>query len=470
MNLDQIYIINLNSKNEDIVKKINTINFHQPIEWYIYPAVNGWNLNNTTEFPNFKAANWWKIDHNNDFWNREVTPGEMGCMLSHYKCIKDAFDTGYQNILIFEEDFVYNNDFPTPEVLKHIPSDASIVYLDRNPLWGSDREEKINEHITKVGYSYNNHAYIVTRKGMREVIDSPILDNIIISDEFFPAINGTSDRVDAVEVFHNPDFKSYSLPGGYFDQSSDRKVNSLTEFSPEDILPPKNQHKTLKTGDRNFTRHTENTNVENRIINAGSIQDDSNWEEYCKKYISPFIVRQEWDVLITEPLPHVYMWNMFTEEFCKELIELGEQFDWTQKRHEFYPTTDNLLEVLGMERIYNRIINEFVRPLAIHLYGLEGKKWDNLNDESFIVKYPDNQQSHLDLHHDMSNITTLVNLNPGEFEGGGTYFEKWKTSINPTQIGTMTLHPGNITHKHGAQPVTKGTRYVVVSFITSTDD
>lgn len=29
----------------------------------------------------------------------------------------------------------------------------------------------------------------------------------------------------------------------------------------------------------------------------------------------------------------------------------------------------------------------------------------------------------------------------------------------------MTLHPGNITHKHGARAVTSGTRYVVVSFI-----
>ena len=49
---------------------------------------------------------------------------------------------------------------------------------------------------------------------MNEVINSPILDNIIISDEFFPAINGTSDRLDAVEKFHDPKFKAYSLNGG----------------------------------------------------------------------------------------------------------------------------------------------------------------------------------------------------------------------------------------------------------------
>ena len=49
------------------------------------------------------------------------------------------------------------------------------------------------------------------------------------------------------------------------------------------------------------------------------------------------------------------------------------------------------------------------------------------------------------------------------------YFPKYKYLANPSEIGMCTLHPGNITHKHGARPVTEGTRYVVVSFIKSKD-
>ena len=439
MKLNQVYVINLNSNDDKIIEKINKVDWNEEIAYYVYPAVNGWDLENEA-IPNFRVADWWKIDSENLFYNREVKPGEIGCTLSHYKCIKDAFDSGYENILILEEDFKYLGKFPTTNELFTVPKDASIIYLDRKQQWEDSKEERINNNVTKVGYSYNNHAYIVTRKGMEE-INSDILKNIIVIDEIYPAMNGTSDRKDAIKVFNNDKFIAYSLNGGYFDQTSQGSIDGpMPPSSIDRPIPP---------------------NSKTNILN------DSNWEEYCKKYINPFIVRQEYDVLITEPIPHVYSWNMFTEEFCKELVELGEQFDWTQKRHDFYPTTDNLLKVLGMDRIYNRIINEFVRPLAIHLYGLEGKQWDNLNDESFIVKYPHNQQSHLDLHHDNSNITTLLNLNPGEFEGGGTYFQKWKSTINPKQIGTMTLHPGNITHKHGAQPVTKGTRYVVVSFITT---
>ena len=67
-------------------------------------------------------------------------------------------------------------------------------------------------------------------------------------------------------------------------------------------------------------------------------------------------------------------------------------------------------------------------------------------------------------------IISPLQLTKGfEFKGGGTWFPKYNYLANPTEIGMCTLHPGNITHKHGARPVTEGTRYVVVSFIKSKD-
>ena len=156
--------------------------------------------------------------------------------------------------------------------------------------------------------------------------------------------------------------------------------------------------------------------------------------------------------------------HFFTKEFCKEIIELSETVKWTNDRHEFYPTTDNLLSALGMQEIYTKVINEYVRPMAIHFYQLDGHAWDKLDDESFIIRYKPEEQAHLGIHHDHGSVTTLVNLNPGEFKGGGTYFPKFKHLVNPQEMGVMSLHPSNITHKHGARPVTEGTRYVIVSF------
>ena len=227
-----------------------------------------------------------------------------------------------------------------------------------------------------------------------------------------------------------------------------------------------------KTGDKNYF-HLIETNTtpsppKNNVISKLPIQDDSNWEGWCEKYIHSMVRNGEYQLLVDEPATHIYNFPFFTKTFCDELIKLGEDQNWTNDRHEFYPTTDNLLEVLGMDKIYNKLINQFVRPLAVWAYGLDGKSWDTLTDESFIIRYKPDEQSHLGLHHDFSDITTLVNLNPGEFKGGGTYFPKYKVNVNPTELGIMTLHPGNITHKHGARPVTEGTRYVVVSFIRST--
>ena len=446
MKIDYIYVINLQTDNNKIANKLNNVNWPYIINYEILSATNGWDVVNGKSQANFKfkTADWWELkDSNINWYNRPVTPGEIGCMLSHYECIYKGYHAGYENILILEEDFYRSKKDITEKVLNEVPKDASLIYLDRKKVNQDEKETRINDNVTEVGYTYNNHAYIVTRKGMKEVIDSAILDNIVVSDEFFPAINGTSNRKDAVKIFHNPKFKSYALNGGYFDQSSNANSTSLTEFPPEIV----NKNKLEQIG----------------------ILDDSDWERWSKKYINPLILNKEYDLAIDEPAPHVYVFPFFTKVFCKELIELSEQFDWTTDRHEFYPTTDNLLEVLGLDKIYNRIINDYVKPLAINRFGLEGKSWDYLRDESFIIKYPYDQQAHLSLHHDHSSITTLVNLNPGEFKGGGTYFPKYKCNVNPKEIGVMTLHPGNITHKHGARPVTEGTRYVVVSFIKNSD-
>jgi hypothetical protein len=56
-----------------------------------------------------------------------------------------------------------------------------------------------------------------------------------------------------------------------------------------------------------------------------------------------------------------------------------------------------------------------------------------------------------------------------EFEGGGTYFEEQQLLSNGG-VGSFTLHPGNITHRHGARAVTAGVRYVLISFVNVLPD
>tara|TARA_B100000674_G_scaffold58320_1_gene40592 strand:- start:82 stop:1458 length:1377 start_codon:yes stop_codon:yes gene_type:complete len=453
MKIDKIYIINLTLPNEHIVNKLNELPLDS-CQYFILDACNGWEVVKGNEKPkfDFKVADWWKIDHEHNFYNREVTPGEIGCGLSHYECVKLGYDEGHETILILEEDFIYNGEWPSEETFNQLPKDWSMFNLARRGLWSENEEEILGDDLIRVGYSYNNQAYLVSRKGMKEILDSAYLDNVVVNDEFYPALHGTHDRQDAIDKFYNPDFRYYATRKEYFGQTSNPQVNSLTEFTPEYV--------------RSLDKPVE---IQVQTPNNESILDADDWEAWTNKYINPLLVNGEYDLITDEPAPHVYVFPLFTKAFCDELIALSETVEWTTDRHAFYPTTDNLLQELGMKDIYNRVINDYVRPYAINRFQLEGDSWNRLWDESFIIKYPHDQQAHLGVHHDFSNITTLVNLNPGEFEGGGTYFPKYKCLVNPKEIGMATLHPGNITHKHGARPTTKGTRYVVVSFITNSD-
>ena len=137
---------------------------------------------------------------------------------------------------------------------------------------------------------------------------------------------------------------------------------------------------------------------------------------------------------------------------------------WTTDRHEFYPTTDMLLEVLDFTDIYYEVLKEYVMPASIFLYNLSSSGWDTMTTEDFLAKYVPTAQGHLALHHDSSDITALVTLsNFDEYEGGGTYFSHQKKLIKEQQ-GYVSIHP-NITHRHGARATTKGTRYIIVSFM-----
>ncbi len=191
-----------------------------------------------------------------------------------------------------------------------------------------------------------------------------------------------------------------------------------------------------------------------------------NKNEWTKKFISYSARTKEWDLIVDEPFDSCFQFPLFTKEFCKMIREEAEHSNkWTVDRHENYPTTDMLITEIGMDEIYHDVLKDYVMQLGIYLWALEGKGWDNMKSENFLAKYKPDAQGHLAIHHDRADITCLVQLSDlDEYEGGGTWFRRQKQLVkNP--IGYATIHPGNITHKHGARATTKGTRYIVVSFM-----
>ena len=179
---------------------------------------------------------------------------------------------------------------------------------------------------------------------------------------------------------------------------------------------------------------------------------------------------KDWNLIVDSidrngvPL-EIYTWPFVTPKFCDEIIGYAEDYGrWSTGRHEHYPTHDILLKVFGWDDMYNTLLNEFAHPIVRDIWGLEGKRWNEMNCENFIVKYDNESEDHqsfLNLHHDASDYTLILTLNDG-YEGGGTWFPNQKYLLK-NEVGYITTHP-TYTHKHGARSVTDGIRYVIISF------
>lgn len=199
-----------------------------------------------------------------------------------------------------------------------------------------------------------------------------------------------------------------------------------------------------------------------------NVSNRSDWE---KAFLNPVIQAQNADLVLDElgHQGHTSIFNLplFNEDFCSQLIDKCETYgEWGKRVWAAYPTNDIWLEDVGMQEIYeDAVLRPHVYPVIAKAWDLGGDPWKALTVEgqNFVAKYDTENQLHLDLHHDDSLVTVVVSLND-EFEGGGTYFYRQKMLVKPKK-GEAIFHPGDITHRHGARPVSKGVRYSLVSFI-----
>lgn len=192
-------------------------------------------------------------------------------------------------------------------------------------------------------------------------------------------------------------------------------------------------------------------------------EDEARW---LKRFVTYDAQIKEWELIADEPFDGCFSFPLFTPEFCRMIREEAEYSNkWTTNRHEYYPTTDMLLNELGLDEIYYKVLQEYVFPFFIYKFGLDGNGWSDMSSENFLARYNTTTQGHLSIHHDASDMTCLVQLSDlDEYEGGGTWFWRQKKLVK-APIGYCSIHPGNITHKHGARPVSKGQRYIIVSFM-----
>ncbi|CAD6240484.1 GSCOCG00008810001-RA-CDS [Cotesia congregata] len=183
-------------------------------------------------------------------------------------------------------------------------------------------------------------------------------------------------------------------------------------------------------------------NVPTRDIHMNQVNYERQWLHFLKEYVRPL----------------------------QELVFLGyfHDDDRLDSGYEPVPTRDIHMTQVGLHETWLEFLRIYVSPLQemvfLGYYDYVSPPKSLMN---FVVRYKPDEQPSLRPHHDSSTYTINIALNKAgvDYEGGGCRFIRYNCSVTDTKPGWMLMHPGRLTHYHEGLLVTKGTRYIMISFV-----
>ena len=365
----KIYAIVLKHKTEllnEMTDKLKNTN----IEYEIFDAVYGKDLddeyyekNNIVIDPHFR----------NPYTNTSLTTGEIGCALSHYYCWKKAYEENIDFPIFVESDAIFEDDFEIM-IKKFIEQNHSfdLLYLGRktfiddyNDIAQIDDKYKIVNPV----FSYWCIGYMFSREGVRKIVNSKFLNNLISVDDFLPVMY-------------------LNMQNEYYKRSnySEETIHAIA-IEPKLIKPKPNTFLVSETEGQPFYRYKYENNFYENTIQAVTVGTDP--VDGYKRFV---------DSTITYGFPYVCLG--FGKPWCGNdmakgaggghkvvlLKEYLEQFDDDDKRYIIF--SDCYDAVLSSPP--NLIVSKF-RQLqqsfdADIIFSAEAKIWP---DYSLASEFPD---------------------------------------------------------------------------------
>lgn len=208
--IDCIYVINLDHRTERW-ENINRFFEKYNLGVNRVSAVNGWEFSKDDQA---KATSPYGL---------RMSPGALGCLLSHVSILKDAYDRGFSAIWIMEDDAEILEDptslVPIISTLFAIDPEWDVLYTDKGYRLGNGRyiegwwldsrpdqqshpleyyltQENCNEDIMRIRSRIGTHSMIITRNGIKKLLD------YFISRPIWTAID--------VDMHDTPDIREYS--------------------------------------------------------------------------------------------------------------------------------------------------------------------------------------------------------------------------------------------------------------------
>jgi hypothetical protein len=117
----------------------------------------------------------------------------------------------------------------------------------------------------------------------------------------------------------------------------------------------------------------------------------------------------------------------------------------------------------------NSVVN-FIRDqlsLFVRYYSMKYEVEIAFDEGLQVLKYGPGRQykSHTDYGPGAEHrvLSGLIYINPGDYEGGGTYFNNFNYTVNPKEPA-LALFPSNYAYRHAARPVFEGFKYAIVTW------
>jgi len=193
-----VWIINL-KRDTDKLLFMQTQMQRLGIEYQVFEAIDGRSLDQDQKAPYSRSIAL------RDF-GRELTPGELGCALSHIKMWQRLVNSEYDEVLILEDDVLIG--WALIEVLENrekLPSDYQHINFStkaRQQPFGNIISDiyRASNHLER---AYSTEAYLITKPGARKLVDlvNPLhmpIDNFvsiagIVSYGVFPSVAVSAD-------------------------------------------------------------------------------------------------------------------------------------------------------------------------------------------------------------------------------------------------------------------------------------
>ncbi len=219
-NIDAIYLINLDRRPDRLAAAAEKLAKYG-IEYQRFSAIDGRQLSYETLLEigfiyaeNMSQERWATTPKKNGnleyafldssmknkiIFSEWMTPGAIGCALSHLSVLKEAYAAGYETIWVLEDDIHIEKD---PKVLETLISELDvltketwdILYTDPDPLgdrslpdgsfwwmWRPDlcsfdverftKRMRINDNFIQVGSKDRTHSMVIRRSGIKKILD-----------------------------------------------------------------------------------------------------------------------------------------------------------------------------------------------------------------------------------------------------------------------------------------------------------